>query len=404
MLGMASTAGLAMLLYTGGGFLRAAGFLAGLAFGAAGVGAWTGDPRGGRPRARLRWAFCAIAFVAAGIFAVIWSGNEALRGSALGAGLGALFIMAEPAYASGALIATLAGWRGQAPLALIGVATGVLFAATYTIPRMDAPTVFFAAAAVTLIAGVLPAERRWDEEDMASERRQFAVIVTGVSNLEQVGYAVAERFLRDGASVIITARRESVVGLAERLGALGDVTHVIADLMRAEDVEQLVAAARERFGRLDALINVAGGLTVTGPLAETGIDQFEAEMRRNAETMLRVTTAALPLLREAGGTVVNFAAPAGIRGVRGLGAYSAAKAAVVAMTRVLALEEIANGVRINAIAPGIIDTGQNRESMDESATKFVTRDEIADVVAFLAGDEANGISGETIHVLGEGLR
>jgi NAD(P)-dependent dehydrogenase (short-subunit alcohol dehydrogenase family) len=240
---------------------------------------------------------------------------------------------------------------------------------------------------------------------MSADIRDRAVIVTGVSERGQVGFAVAERFLREGARVIITARRDSVVKLAEELSGLGDVMPVIADLTRDEDVDRLVGTARERFGRLDALVNVAGGLSVIRPLSETAVEEWEGEMRRNAGTVLRVTNAALPLLRESGGAVVNFASPAGIRAVKTLGAYSAAKAAVVAMTRALALEERIHDVRINAIAPGMIDTQQNRESVDDpAAAKFVSRAEIADVVLFLASDASSGISGETVHVMGEGLR
>jgi NAD(P)-dependent dehydrogenase (short-subunit alcohol dehydrogenase family) len=404
-LGVVATAGLALLLYTGGGFLRAAGFLAGLTFAAAGIGVWAGDPERVPSRPRLRWVLTSMAFVAAGGFAVVWSLSESLRASAMGASLGALFILAEPAYAAGALLAMLAGRRKQAPLALTGIATGIVLAATFAIPRLDASIVFFAAAAATIAAGLLPAGRTRDEDDMTVDIRDYTAIVTGVSERGQVGFAIAQRLLREGARVLITARRDSVRQLAEELAALGDVAAVEADLTREEDVERLVAEARSRFGRLDALINVAGGLSVMAPLAETAVDEWNRELQRNAETVLRVTNAALPLLRESGGAVINFASPAGLRAVRRLGAYSAAKAAVVAMTRALALEELANGVRVNAIAPGMIDTAQNRaEADDPDAAKFVTREEIADVVVFLASDAASGISGETIRVMGEGLR
>jgi NAD(P)-dependent dehydrogenase (short-subunit alcohol dehydrogenase family) len=85
-----------------------------------------------------------------------------------------------------------------------------------------------------------------------------------------------------------------------------------------------------------------------------------------------------------------------------LGAYSAAKASVIALTRALALEEKANGVRVNAIAPGFMDTAQNRQSAGDDAV-FVTRQDVASAVLFLASREARGISGELIHVLGPTL-
>ena len=117
-----------------------------------------------------------------------------------------------------------------------------------------------------------------------------------------------------------------------------------------------------------------------------------------------MTRAALPLLRASRGAIINFAAPAGLRAQARLGAYSAAKAAVVALTRALALEEKDAGVRANALAPGMIDTEQNRAAVaDPHSVKWVSRDQIADVVLFLASDAASGITGETIHVLGEGI-
>ena len=111
-----------------------------------------------------------------------------------------------------------------------------------------------------------------------------------------------------------------------------------------------------------------------------------------------------PMLRSEGGAVINFASPAALRAQANLGAYSAAKAAVVALTRALALEEKENGVRVNALAPGMIDTEQNRKSVpDPEKVKWVSRDDIANVVLFLASDAGKAVTGETIHVLGEGI-
>jgi NAD(P)-dependent dehydrogenase (short-subunit alcohol dehydrogenase family) len=125
-------------------------------------------------------------------------------------------------------------------------------------------------------------------------------------------------------------------------------------------------------------------------------------MSINAETVLNMSRACLPLLRESRGAIVNFASPAGERAVATLGAYSAAKAAVIALTRSLALEELAAGVRVNAIAPGMIDTDQNRASAGPDA-KFVSREDVSNVVLFLVSDASKGITGQTIHVPGETL-
>jgi 3-oxoacyl-[acyl-carrier protein] reductase/2-deoxy-D-gluconate 3-dehydrogenase len=169
-------------------------------------------------------------------------------------------------------------------------------------------------------------------------------------------------------------------------------------------VEQLIERVRAEFGRLDVVVNAAGGLSVIKPLAETQANEWQRELQRNAETGLNVTRAALPLLRERGGSVINFASPAALRAQASLGAYSAAKAAVVALTRALAIEEKQHGVRVNALAPGMIDTEQNRRSVpDPENVKWVSREQIAGVVLFLASDAASGITGETIQVLGESI-
>ncbi len=230
-----------------------------------------------------------------------------------------------------------------------------------------------------------------------------AAIVTGVGARGQVGYAVARALLATGDRVLITGRGPTVDALAVELAGAsgGEVVAVRADLATATGAEAVVAAARARFGRLDLLVNVAGGLTVIKPLAETTPEEWSGEIDRNARTAFLMCRAALPLLRESRGAIVNFAATAGLRALKNLGAYSAGKAAVVALTRALALEEAAHGVRVNAVAPGIIDTEQNRASMG-APKGWVTREQIAEAVLFLAGPGASGITGETIVVGGAG--
>ena len=123
-------------------------------------------------------------------------------------------------------------------------------------------------------------------------------------------------------------------------------------------------------------------------------------MDAQVRTTFLMTRAALPLLRDANGAVVNFASPSGLRATGGMAAYTVGKAGVVALTRSTALEEKGNGVRVNAIAPGVVDTEQNREQMGEEAMDWVERDEIVAAVLFLAGDAGAGVNGETIRVMG----
>lgn len=416
-LGAGTAAGTALLLYTGQGFLATAGFLLAVSIAAAAAGIWVGGPHAGaRSAPGRRWFWAVLAFAAAGAFAVLWSARPALRATGIGGALAVLLILAEPAYASGSLIGALEardrqahglapGTGGTAVAALIGAAAGILVATTVLIPNINAPGVFLAAAALLAVtAGIQATRARRATHAEDPTMNEHCVIITGVGDSGQVGFAVARRFLAAGWRAVITAPSAAVHDRAAELAASGELAAVRADLTEPADVATLIDTVRERFGRLDAVINVAGGLTVIKPLADTESDEWRREIERNAGTAYHVCRAVLPLLRERGGAIVNFAAVAGQRAAANLGAYSASKAAVIALTRSLALEERSNGVRVNAIAPAMIDTDQNRRALgDAQDTRFVTRDEIAEVAFFLATPASSGVTGATIPVVGNAI-
>jgi len=408
-LGATAITGHALLLYTGQGVLRATGLLVAVTLAGVGAGIWGGAP-GPEPESRAisrRWRAFVLAIMAGGVFAAVWDRSPDLRAAALGNALATLVALAAPAYTAGMLLTALARTRGAtaAALAVASSGLGALGTTTLLVPRMDAAAVYFLAGAWVAAAALVPGSRATRQETGPMMLEGKAVVVTGAGRPGQVGFAIARRFIAAGARVLVTARSADVARTAASLGPPEIVTGVPADLTADADLERLAAAVRDRFGRLDALINVAGGLTLIKPLAETSTEEWRREIERNADTAHATSRALLPLLREHGGAIVNFASPAGLRAAKYLGAYSAAKAAVVAHTRALALEEKPNGVRVNAIAPGTIDTEQNRADADDPEhARWVTREEIADVALFLASDAASGISGETIHVLGDGLR
>jgi len=224
-------------------------------------------------------------------------------------------------------------------------------------------------------------------------------IVTGVGSRGQLGYAIARRLAEAGWRVVASGRSAGVVDLAAELAADGsEVAGVAADLLDEGQAQQLVAATVGRFGRLDALINAAGGLTLVRSVEDTHLDELQRELDRNLATAQVTSRAALLALRESHGAIVNFASPAAFRPGARLAAYSAAKAGVVALTQALAQEEKAAGVRVNAIAPGTVDTEQNRAESGEAGA-FVSREAVADVVLFLISPAARAITGETIRVL-----
>lgn len=409
-LGAAAQTGAALLLYTTRGLLAAAGLLVAVALAGVAAGLWAGWP-GGRGRAGGRWVLSVLSFALAAVFATVWNASPGLREAAAGRGAAVLLLLAHPAYAAGSLLAALTargapggGGAGVAVGTLLGVAAGVVLAATELIPNLEPGTVLLGCGVVATGAAALDALLAPGPAEGGTAMQGRVVLITGVGNKGQVGWALAEAFLAEGARLVVTSRSARIEEAARELATRGEVLAVAADLTRPADVETLMTATRERYGRLDVVVNAAGGLRVMKPLGETTPEEWDDEVDRNARTAFLVSRAALPLLRESRGAIINFASPAGERAVRGLGAYSAGKAGVIALTRALALEERRHGVRVNAVAPGMIDTEDNRRSVeDPTKVKWVTREEIARVVLFLASEASSGISGETIRVLGEGV-
>ncbi|HEX6063393.1 MAG TPA: SDR family NAD(P)-dependent oxidoreductase [Longimicrobiales bacterium] len=397
---MAIECGAALMLYTGRGFLGTAGFLIALSLAALALGLWVG---GERSLLLRRWLTVIFAFALAGIFTLIWTRTGA-RLTGFGGAFAALFLLAWPAYTAGALLSSLAEANpGVAPAALFGAAAGSLLAALVLIPQLPAGVIFVGAAILLTVIGLWDVSRsHYPYMNDTSAMTNKVALVTGVGHPGQVGFAIAQRFLAAGARVCITDVRESVRDLVRDLG--DGAMAAQSDLTDEASVNAMIGEIKEKFGRLDVVVNVAGGLTVIKPLADTETSEWRRELQRNAETAFAVTRAALPMLRESRGSVISFASPAGLRAQAQLGAYSAAKAAVIAFTRALAIEEKEHGVRANALAPGMIDTEQNRSTVaDPESVKWVSRDQIADVVLFLASDSSSGITGEVIHVLGEGI-
>jgi NAD(P)-dependent dehydrogenase (short-subunit alcohol dehydrogenase family) len=412
-LGIGIEAGVALLLYADTGVLATVGLLASLALGALAAGLWVGAPESPHATSAQpskladRWLVAGAIFIAAGIFALFWSGSRGLSRTGFGRALAVLLLIAGPAYAIGAVLSGI----NHAPRnrkddsgaiavgAALGAAVGILLAAVVLIPRLDASVLFVATGGFLASFGFWWG--RWTaNHSLEAEMDQKVAIITGVGGKGQVGYALAEAFLARGARVAITDISPRVKEHAAGLGEATRVAAVAADLTTQSGAASVAALVHETFGRLDYLVNVAGGLSVIKPLADTSPDEWQRELERNASTVFFMTRAVLPLLREHGGAIVNFASPAALAAPATLGAYAAAKAAVIALTRTIAVEEKANGIRANALAPGNIDTEQNRKAMSADA-KFVTREQVINAVMLLLSDEASGITGETIKVLGE---
>jgi NAD(P)-dependent dehydrogenase (short-subunit alcohol dehydrogenase family) len=177
-----------------------------------------------------------------------------------------------------------------------------------------------------------------------------AALITGGSS--GIGLAIARMLREEGFDVTLASRRaEKVDAAAAEIGAVA----VAADVSDADDCARLVAEHRERFGRLDVLVNSAG-VGIGGRVEDLPVKQLDLQLGVNLRGLFLVTQAAIPLLRETRGWIVNLASIAGTMPTPGLSVYGATKAAVISLTRSLNAELDADGVRAIALCPGFVDT------------------------------------------------
>ena len=245
---------------------------------------------------------------------------------------------------------------------------------------------------------------------MAERLEGRRAIVTGGG--AGIGRAIAERFAREGARVLVAdVDGEAAESVASDLGL--EAQRV--DVTDASQVAALVERAVEAFGGLDTIVNNAGiGVAATAP--ETSEDDWQRVLDVCLKGTFLGMKYAIPAIRDAGGgSVINMASVAALVGVKDRAAYSAAKGGVIALTRAAAIDHVEEGVRINCIAPGTVDTpwvgritagyddpAETRRSMEarQPHGRFVTAEEIAAMAAYLASDEAGSVIGAVMIVDG----
>ncbi len=226
------------------------------------------------------------------------------------------------------------------------------------------------------------------------------VVLTGVGREGQVGEVVARTLAERGATIVAIDRLEADVhARVEELQALGfRASAHVCDLTDEAQVQAVADSVRvATAGKVSALVNLAGGFAMSGPVAESEVAAWHRQLAINLTTGYLTTRAFLPLIRAARGSVVFFASAAALPGgrVKGMAAYAAAKSGVVALMRAVAEEERANGVRANALAPTAIRTATNVASMGDDA-KYVEREEVAELVAWLCSDTSRPLSGQVL--------
>jgi len=236
-------------------------------------------------------------------------------------------------------------------------------------------------------------------------------IVTGAGS--GIGEASALRFAMEGAAVVAAdirgLRAEVVVAAIEQNG--GTATAVEVDVSRSDQVKAMVDVAVERFGGLDVLFNNAGTLR-PGSAVELDEDDWDLVMAVNVRSVFLGAKYAVPMMvRRGGGAIVNTASVSGLHGDGGAVAYAASKAAVINLTRALSTDHAADGIRVNAICPGTIETPPvlrmlsdpevRRRNLDAHALgRLGHPSEIAAAAVWLASDEAAFVTGEALVVDG----
>ncbi len=242
------------------------------------------------------------------------------------------------------------------------------------------------------------------------------VLVTGGNS--GIGRAAALAFAVEGASVVVAARdadrSQSVVD--EIVAAGGVASSVVCDVTLNADASAAVAAARAQFGGLDVVFNNAGIIHRDKTVVETTESEWDDTFSVNVKGTYLVSKAALPvMIAQGGGIIVNNASYFGLVGGRGAAAYSASKGAVVLLTKSMALDHAAEGIRVNCVCAGSVDTPMLADEMEAMGGvdavrsvfedkhpigRIASPDEIAAAVLYLASDDAAFITGAALPIDG----
>jgi NAD(P)-dependent dehydrogenase (short-subunit alcohol dehydrogenase family) len=238
-----------------------------------------------------------------------------------------------------------------------------------------------------------------------------------------IGRATARLFAKEGAAVFLTARTEAqLAGAAAEIGKTGAAAYVVADLTQEADCAQVVAAAREKFGRIDILVNNAGHYGPVVPVEEYPLEEFDRVISVHLRAAFLLSKLVLPEMYARGsGVILNISSLSAKSAFSWGSAYAAAKAGILGLTRVTAAEAARKGVRVNALCPGpVTETVMSQDlgavlakklgvSPEEQLAGFLstllqgrgqTAEEIARAALFLCSGQSSAITGQSINVDG----
>lgn len=254
-----------------------------------------------------------------------------------------------------------------------------------------------------------PAEQAAVKPSRQAVPQRFAdkvVLITGAGD-RGLGGAIAERLAREGAALVLGSRTEPERLLRRLRKQNREVVCTTMDVRSTDDVNRLVDAGMEEFGKIDVVVNNAG-IEVTGPLVSLSDEDWQRLSDVNLSGVLRVTRAVIPYMPSPGGVIVNIASALALGGCSGIAAYSATKAGVIGLTQALAFELAPQKIRAVAVAPALVATAmawRQAAHLSEDVWDQVEAchplgvglpEDVASAVAFLASDEARWITGVTL--------
>lgn len=244
--------------------------------------------------------------------------------------------------------------------------------------------------------------------------QEKVVLITGASS--GIGRATAKKFAANGAKVIAVGRNEKELDVlrAEIKAEAGQLKYLLADIKETQQVDKLIAESLEIYGGIDVLINAAG-IIANGSIETTSLEDWDKMFNINLRSVFYLMQKCIPHLEKTQGNIVNVSSVTGTRAFPGVLAYCVSKAGVDQLTRCAALELAPKGIRVNAVNPGVVETNLHKRSGMESEKykSFLEHSktthplgrigqphEVADLIYFLASNQASWITGATYEIDG----